>query len=63
MVTERTDTIAAVATGHVLAAIGILRVSGPRALEIADLVFRPGAGTPMSAHPDRSLVYGELLDA
>ena len=58
-----TDTIAAVATGNVLSAIGILRVSGPRALEILDGAFRPADGKKMSAHPDRQLVYGALVDA
>ena len=57
-----TDTIAAVATGNVLSAIGIIRVSGPRTVEILDRVFRPADGKPMSAHGDRQLVYGALTD-
>ena len=56
-----TDTIAAVATGNVLSAIGILRVSGPRTVEIMDEVFRPADGKSMSSHGDRQLVYGTLL--
>ena len=55
-------TIAAVATGGVVSAIGIVRVSGPEAVELMDLVFRPADGTSMSGHADRTLVYGSLLD-
>ena len=56
------DTIAAIATGGVVSAIGIVRVSGPEALELTDVVFRPADGTAMSSHADRTLVYGSLLD-
>ncbi|HBR08131.1 MAG TPA: tRNA uridine-5-carboxymethylaminomethyl(34) synthesis GTPase MnmE [Clostridiales bacterium] len=54
------DTIAAVATGGCVSAIGIIRLSGKDALNIADRVFFPRDGKPMSAHADRKLVYGEL---
>lgn len=54
------DTIAAIATGQVLAAIGILRISGPDALTVLDRVFTPMAGVPMSQRPDRKLVLGRL---
>ena len=57
------DTIAAIATGEVVSAIGIVRVSGPGAVAAAEAVFRPADGRPMSAHADRLLVYGRLLDA
>ena len=56
------ETIAAVATGGVVSAIGIVRVSGPDTLALLDAVFRPADGLAMSAHPDRLLVYGKLLD-
>ena len=56
------DTIAAVATGGGVSAIGILRVSGPEAISVTDRVFLPADGRPMSAHADRELVYGRLLD-
>ncbi|MBQ5349808.1 MAG: 50S ribosome-binding GTPase, partial [Oscillospiraceae bacterium] len=59
---KTTDTIAAIATGNVISAIGIVRLSGPEALSLADRVFRPADGKPMSVHPDRTLVYGSLLD-
>ena len=57
------DTIAAVATGSAVAAIGILRLSGERAHAIVDALFRPLGGGRMSEQEDRRLVYGELRDA
>ncbi len=57
------DTIAAIATGSVLAAIGVVRVSGPDTLPILDRVFRPTQGGPMSERPDRKLVLGRLFDS
>ena len=56
------DTIAAISTGNQIAAIGILRLSGPEAFSIADGVFRPADGQPLSVHPRRTMVYGALLD-
>lgn len=57
------DTIAAIATGNVVSAIGILRVSGPETLAVVDRVFRPASGKRMSDARDRQLVYGTLCDA
>ncbi len=57
------DTIAAVATGGQIAAIGILRLSGPESIAIADRLFFPAEGGPMSAHESKTLVYGSLCDA
>ena len=56
------DTIAAISTGNQITAIGILRLSGPEAFAAADAVFRPMDGKPLSAHPRRTMVYGDLLD-
>ncbi len=55
-----TDTIAAVATGAQVAAIGIIRLSGPDAISIADRLFFPARGGRMSENEDRKLVYGRL---
>ena len=54
------ETIAAIATGAVLSAIGILRLSGPDTLAVMDRVFTPVSGKPMSERPDRKLVLGSL---
>ena len=56
------DTIAAIATGSQISAIGIIRLSGSDALKITDALFHPYSGKPMSESPDRKLVYGELRD-
>ena len=57
------DTIAAIATPTVPSAIGILRLSGPRAVEAASACFRPAAGNRLEDHPAHKLIYGSLLDA
>jgi tRNA modification GTPase len=60
--TSMSDTIAAIATGPALSAIGIIRLSGDDVIAIVDRVFLPENGKAMSASPDRRLVYGRLLD-
>ena len=54
------ETIAAVATGAVLSAIGIVRLSGEDAIAYADTLFRPQSGVPMRESSPRTLVYGSL---
>ena len=56
------DTIAAIATGMQVAAIGIIRLSGDNAIEIVDRLFKPQSGKKMSDYADRKLVYGSLVD-
>ena len=56
------DTIAAQSTAPGAAAIGILRLSGPGAISVAEACFRPLSKKPLSQHAPRTLVYGELLD-
>ena len=56
------DTIAAIATPAGPGAIGILRLSGPGAAEIAAACFRPLGRKGLLDHPPRTLVYGSLLD-
>lgn len=60
--TYSNDTIAAIASGGVVAAIGILRLSGPDTIAVVDRVFRPSNGKTMAETPDRKLLYGELYD-
>lgn len=57
------DTIAAIATGNVISAIGIIRLSGDDTLAVIDRVFHPASGKAMSESPNRKLVYGALRDA
>ncbi|MCI8421909.1 MAG: tRNA uridine-5-carboxymethylaminomethyl(34) synthesis GTPase MnmE [Lawsonibacter sp.] len=56
------DTIAAISTPSGPGAIGILRLSGPRAVEIAEACFRPLGAKGLRERPPRTLVYGSLLD-
>lgn len=53
-------TIAAVATGPAAGAIGIIRISGPQTLAIADRIFEPKNGRKISEQPNRLLTYGAL---
>ena len=57
------DTIAAIATGSQVAAIGIVRLSGPESLPLVDALFKPASGKAMSQSRDRSLVYGSLYNS
>ena len=57
------DTIAAIATGAQVAAIGIIRLSGPESIPLMDRLFKPMNGRPMSQAKDRTLVYGRLYNA
>jgi len=61
--TETIDTIAAIATGGTVSAIGIIRLSGEASIEIADSIFRPLSGLRILEYPDRKLVLGTLIDA
>ena len=54
------DTIAAIATGYSVSAIGVIRMSGDRAVAAAEKLFHPCSGQPLSLTEDRKLVYGEL---
>lgn len=56
------DTIAAVSTGSQVCAIGIVRLSGDAAIDIAGRLFKPLCGKPMSECEDRKLMYGKLFD-
>ena len=55
-------TIAAVSTGNVISAIGIIRLTGDDCAEIGGKVFTLNSGKPLSAAPDRKLLLGELHD-
>lgn len=56
------DTIAAIATGSQVAAIGIVRLSGPDSITLVDKLFKPMSGKPMVQAKSRSLIYGKLYD-
>ena len=56
------DVIAAISTGLVRSAIGILRMSGNGCIEVAERVFRTQSGKPLSQAKTHTLVLGELSD-
>jgi len=58
-----TDTIAAVATGGSVSAIGIIRVSGTDAIDLASSVFKPSGGISLRDAKCRHMHYGELCNA
>ena len=56
------DIIAAVSTGNQVSAIGIIRMSGDRCIEIAEKVFTLYNNKVLSDVPARKLVLGQLHD-
>lgn len=56
------DPIVAVATAPTPSAIGILRLSGDGVIALAGQLFQAFCGQPLSAAPNRQLVYGTLTD-
>ncbi|MGN1202184.1 MAG: tRNA uridine-5-carboxymethylaminomethyl(34) synthesis GTPase MnmE [Eubacterium sp.] len=53
-------TIAAVATGNSVSGIGVIRISGDDAIEIAQRVFKSMDGTPLSKLKGYSAKYGNV---
>ena len=56
------DTIAAIATGTQVSAIGIIRLSGDETFRVIDRLFFPYSGKKMSESAERRLIFGELRD-
>lgn len=57
-----TDTIAAIATGNVKSAIGVVRISGPDAITSIARLFNAFCGTNMSCAEERKQYYGKFTD-
>ena len=55
-------TIAAVSTGNVVSAIGIIRLTGDDAIAVSDKVFTLNNKKPLTSAPDRKLLLGQLHD-
>lgn len=58
----RTDTIAAIATGMTNSGIGIVRISGPDAVSIADRLFYMKNGKKLSDMDTHTIHYGFIKD-
>ncbi len=56
------DTISAVATALGEGAIGIIRISGDRALETGEKLFRAASGKKLGDYPVNTLAYGHICD-
>ena len=56
------DTIAAIATGRARTALGVLRLSGPEAVRVAEAAFRPAAGGRLTDRPPHVLILGDAAD-
>ena len=55
-------TIAAISTGNVVSAIGIIRLTGEDCIEIAGKVFTLNNGKPLHQAQERKLMLGQLHD-
>ncbi|TDQ38345.1 tRNA uridine-5-carboxymethylaminomethyl(34) synthesis GTPase MnmE [Aureibacillus halotolerans] len=55
------ETIAAISTPMGEGAIGIVRLSGPKAISIADTVYR--GATPLASVASHTIHYGKIIDA
>lgn len=60
--TFENDTIAAIATSTGRSGIGIIRISGKRAFDIANEIFKSRDGKKYSASMNRKLRYGHIID-
>lgn len=56
------DTIAAISTALGPAGISIIRLSGPLAFSICEMIFRPYSGKPFRKEEDRKLRMGHILN-
>jgi tRNA modification GTPase len=56
------DTISAIATAPGVGAIGIVRLSGPRALDVASRVFRTASGRDVRDLPPGRATFGHVVD-
>lgn len=57
------DTIAAIATAPGEGGIGIIRISGADSIAIASSIFKPFYKKNLLDYPNRSLVYGNIVDS
>ena len=57
-----TDTIAAISTGMTSSGIGIIRISGPEAIAIADKVYDSRSGKKLEDKLTHTIHYGIIRD-
>lgn len=54
-------TIAAIATPQAAGGIGVIRISGPKALQIADAVFQAASGLPLAQSKGYRAHFGRVF--
>lgn len=59
---EKSDTIAAVATGLTNSGVGIIRISGPEAVAVGDRLFRSKKGVKLKEVSSHTIHYGHVYD-
>ena len=57
------DTIAAIATAQQPSGLGVIRISGPKALAAAELIFRSSGAVALSEAPSHQFRHGWIADA
>ncbi len=55
-----TDTIAAISTAYGKGGIAVIRISGDEAVAVAEKMFKPVSGRPLSDYGAKSAVYGRI---
>ncbi|SFT69984.1 tRNA modification GTPase [Selenomonas sp. GACV-9] len=60
---QQSDTISAIATAQGEGGIGIIRISGEKAIEVADTVFRAASGRKLADYETQRAVFGHIVDA
>ncbi len=60
---QQGDTISAIATAPGAGGIGVIRISGEHAIDVADAVFRAANGKRLAEVPSRQVIYGHAVDA
>lgn len=55
-------TVAAISTPTGVGGLAVLRISGPDAIKVADRVFRPNGGKPLSDRPANTLSVGAVYE-
>ncbi len=63
MINSNSDTIAAICTGMTNSGINVIRISGEKAFEIADKVFRSVSGKTVQWMKQFSVNYGYIIDS
>lgn len=59
---QQGDTISAIATAMGEGGIGIIRVSGERAMAVATAVFQPASGRRLTDYGTQRAIYGRIID-